>query len=1026
MTEGIPSQVFVANESTAQNLRRALTYLVENESVAAINERFTPLFEAFEQGVVGPDEFASAVAGALRDLANTSRGVRLKTALGEDRLERLRNSNTISDPDIQGRLNEALGGIPGGNPDTNPDTDTDTDRTSAPGEDPIQEELQQRFSNLSARSTEQSGAELENTEAVREHVTKLLEPVSAAYALSQDLTALENRVNAVVSDDSEATGAEHRLVPDSIRVNEQGNISFESTNSETRAKVSHEVLIDAVNFSLNNFFRQGHEKLNALDRKLAELRPPRTGEPSLTTQAVGHLTTAGGLALSGAILAQSIRQLEEGNTSPQAAVGTALGSYFTLHASYGGLKTALGPAIARRFGSQASKFTAAAERQLVRGLTRTGVIAEETAVNGLKFAGRSLGKAIGASLPFIGIAVGIYALTEDTIALTEGILEGDDLKIAQGVIDATADIASLALDTIGSVFPPAEIVTAPVSIIVNAIRFILDDAFGFIGQELDALPDDASDGEKAVAVLKGLGEGFSDVGKNTNIVEVIAGAIIDSVELDKEHDKRQAQLEVLRNPDNAFSEEELNGEPAINFNGGEASDNSGKVTFRLAEDGRSGELTLGEVTSANLEGGDGTLATDSITKTEKFSHEIHTIVLGTGESHTVNTHTEKAYLFWFIPVHSQTLISSYEADPDSLVGTYYGNGQDNTFIGLTSDDVGNTANAKVLLSNYEYHLNGEGGNDSFLLGASTNHVKGGAGADQYVIQEAAYVYQIARRGTRNGKPFGGVLVPINQLVRAGRYTEDDLFIYSTEFAVNYINNYATDDKTDVLSLQHLKAGQFLFSHSGNDLQILLPNQRTYRDLRWGTQGTDQVFAVIENFYQSADYRHLQIHTKDGYIYEYLEDDEDSSSYRLPQITGRILPYAPRIISNETTTTFIPGIQTYDVAVEVEALTGSPGFSLDNLTTLIGNDQNSRISGRGLDETIIGGDGENVLNGRGGKDTLIGGSGNDTIHGVPETTCWSPQGQLPFWVGTICTAKLTMMFWSRKFKPLSTAATDMMY
>ena len=59
---------------------------------------------------------------------------------------------------------------------------------------------------------------------------------------------------------------------------------------------------------------------------------------------------------------------------------------------------------------------------------------------------------------------------------------------------------------------------------------------------------------------------------------------------------------------------------------------------------------------------------------------------------------------------------------------------------------------------------------------------------------------------------------------------------------------------------------------------------------------------------------------------------------------------------------------------------SQGFPLDNLTTLIGNNQDSIISGRDLNETIIGGDGENVLDGRGGHDTIIGGAGNDTIHG----------------------------------------------
>ena len=954
------------------NFADAFQFLLENRSTAERQSQFNRVFEEIQAGRFASSEveaFIQASSDYYTSLGTRNSGAqdqqRFRDALGIGNLRALQRTEALS-PEFTPHLDNLLEGLSGGDPNPGdvpesdpilPDPETETpNEAPEPADESILEELQQRLRGLQSRSEAQSGVGLDDTEAAIEHATELLEPVNAAYAISQDLENLENRVNEIVDEYSEATGVEHSIDPDSIEVDEEGHISFKSINNETQAAVSHELRTDTFDFRLNNFFQRGNEKLDALDQRLAELRPAPSGEPSITTQAVGHLTTAGGLALSGAILAQSIRQLEDGNTSPEAAVGTALGSYFTLHAAYGGFKTALGPVIARRFGSQVSNFTAAAERQVIRGLTRTGVVAEETVAQGLKFAARGVGKAIGAAAPFVGIAVGVYALTEDTIALTEGILEGDDLKIAQGVIDATSDILSLGLDLIGSAFPPAEVVTAPISIIVNAIRFVLDDAFVFIGQELDALPDNASDEQKAIAVLTGLGEGILDVGKNLSPI----GAIIDSVDLDKQHDEQQAQLEILRNPDNAFSEEELNGEPAINFNGGEASYNAGLVTFRLGEDGTSGELTLGEVTSANLEGGDGTLPTDSITQTEQFSHSIHTIVLGTGESHMVTTHKESAYLFWFIPVHSQTLISEWRADPDSHRGTYYGNDQDNTFIGLTSSDVGNDTDAQRVLHDYEYHLFGEGGNDSFLLGASTNYVEGGAGSDQYVLEEVADIQRYNSAGQ----------------------------LYFADQTNNYINNYAEDGETDILVLQEVNRDQVRFRQVGENLVV--ERVESYRLIASGLDVPErapilQEIAQVENFYRSIEYRHLQIHTEDGYIFEYLEED----SFSPPQITGRILPEAPQtIIEDETTITFIPGIQNYDAATEFEA-NAINGF------TFIGNGQDSHISGRELDETIIGGEGENILDGRGGNDTLVGGFDNDTLQGGSGDDQLVATGSTPF-------------------------------
>ncbi len=797
------------------------------------------------------------------------------------------------------------------------------------------EELQDRLTAL-REPVKEEGEETFSAE----HVEELLTPVVAAAAISDDLSTLEAELNKIAAEQTEITGVEHTVDKTSIDISEEGHVNFDIVNTETGEKNSHVLNTDDLDFQLPEFLEKGHQKLQELETDRESLPTTKPGKtPKVTAQVVSHFTTVGGLVIGGAILAQSIRQLEEGNDSAQAKAGVALGSYFTLHAAYGGYKQFLAPVIARKFGSQIERFSAAAEKTAVKSIARVAGTGEELAAQGLKTAAKGISKVLGKAAPVVGFAVGVYALTEDSIALDQAIKDGNIVGVVQGTLDTISDVITIGLDAIGAVLPEAEIVTAPLSLIVNAIRFILDDVFGFISQELAALPEDASDGQKAVAVLKGIGEGLADIAKNLSPI----GAIVDSIELDKKHDRQQKQLDQLQNPDNYFSEEEINGEPAINFNGGDSSYNGGKITFRLAEDGKSGQLILGEVTSADLSQADVELPTHVIAKQERFSHSIHTIVLSVGESHKVHTHTEKAYLFWFIPVHSRVVIDSFEGDANSLVGTYYGNDQDNTFIGLTLEDVGDNADAQEILSHYKYRLYGQGGDDSFLLGDSSYYVEGGEGADHYVVEGDGVRAEVLDQ-------YGNII----------------------GFRPNHtIYNYAQDGKIDTVVLPDVPLDRITFFREYNyyaqnyfDLQIEIKKENS---------NTLLTTVGIKDYFRGENYRHIQFQTVDGYLFSI-------SIKKLTIYHGReIKPFlVGRIVPKATT-----GIQVYDATTDLQnelrfyedIIADTSSFSI-----IIGNDQDSRLKGSDLSETIIGGDGRNTLIGLGGNDTLIGGNDIDLFLG----------------------------------------------
>ena len=223
------------------------------------------------------------------------------------------------------------------------------------------EQLQDRLTNLKKKTGE------EVPEAVAaEQVEELLTPVVAGAAISDDLSTLEAEVKKRAAEETATTGVEHTVDPASIDISPEGHVNFDIVNTETGEKVSHFLNTDDLDFQLPKFLEKGHQKLQELETGRESLPTAKPGEtPRVTAQTVSHFTTAGGLVLGGAVLARSIRQLEDGNDSPEAKAGVALGSYFTLHAAYGGYKQFLAPVIARKFGSQVERFSAAAEKTAV-------------------------------------------------------------------------------------------------------------------------------------------------------------------------------------------------------------------------------------------------------------------------------------------------------------------------------------------------------------------------------------------------------------------------------------------------------------------------------------------------------------------------------------------------------------------------------------------------------------------------------------------------------------------------------------
>ncbi|XP_042070313.1 uncharacterized protein LOC102295251 isoform X2 [Haplochromis burtoni] len=255
------------------------------------------------------------------------------------------------------------------------------------------------------------------------------------------------------------------------------------------------------------------------------------------------------------------------------------------------------------------------------------------------------------------------------------------------------------------------------------------------------------------------------------------------------------------------------------------------------------------------------------------------IILGLGESHGLEHKTYEKKVLMFIPAGSVTVVSGYEAVSYSRYGTYRGNRDSNRFFAVQKSQ--DEHMIEVMLS-YYYRLHGEPGDDTFFLGPQRSYVEGSGGRDTYIIPE-------------NG---GKTIINNYDPSRA----QDNL-----HFSVDY---------------RHISV-----SKSGNDAVLTYEGSHTVR---------------IQNWFLGEDYRHMNMMSGDGVLFE-------------------------------ISSTVVSSVQL--VARGINKMFKTEGEVVDASQPLLRTVTN--IFGSQYDDELIGNGERNLIDGGGGiRDILIGAEGED--------------------------------------------------
>ena len=425
-----------------------------------------------------------------------------------------------------------------------------------------------------------------------------------------------------------------------------------------------------------------------------------------------------------------------GTSEVHSAVGTAFGVHGTIMSAFGAISsferddTTQGVISTVQAAHSLGSLTRLNEliekvgekallKAVAKGAAKVGLtkIAEKATSKLLKMAERDTERLLG-DIPYVGLAFDAYFIAEDIIDLTKAIKSKNKAEIALDsvhlILDISTTIAGFIVDALGPEFEP--IVWA-----LSLIRMSIDDFYYDISAELKKAH---GTGEKVLAFFKGLGEGF---------VDFLTGGLLSSLKLLNEQKKHDTELlNKFANPRLYFN---LSSDcKMIDFTDGSFSAYGGAISFKLNNDD-SFTVTISDVP------GEGGLYS---TKTRRFSCPgLTDIILGIGESETIEWKTQKAKFWAVIPVASAEIISGYKDDQNSLYGSYTGNKQNNTFIAYQGNfskvlpnecqDPEATGVVDLRLKNYFYILNGMAGNDTFFLGPQASHVTGGQGHDLYYL-----------------------------------------------------------------------------------------------------------------------------------------------------------------------------------------------------------------------------------------------------------------------------------------------------
>ena len=595
---------------------------------------------------------------------------------------------------------------------------------------------------------------------------------------------------------------------------------------------------------------------------------------------------------------------DSGRNTIHSAVGTAFGVHGTIMSAFGAISsfergdTAQGVISTVQAAHSLGSLTRLNEmiekvgekallKAVAKGAAKVGLtkIAEKASSKLLKMAERDTERLLG-DIPYVGLAFDAYFIAEDIVDLTKAIKSKNTEEIALDtvhlILDIGTTIASFIVDALGPEFEP--IVWA-----LSLIRMSIDDFYYDISAELKKAH---GTGEKILAFFKGLGEGF---------VDFLTGGLLRSLQQLSEQQKKDTELlHKFGNPRLYFN---LSSDcKIIDFTNGSFSAYGGGLHFKLNDDD-SFTVTISDAPDE---------AGVYSTKTQRFTCPgLTDIILGIGESQTIEWKTQEAKLWAVIPVASAQVINNYTDDQNSLYGSYTGNKENNTFIAYQGnfskvlpnecEDPEATGVVDFRLKNYFYILNGMAGNDTFFLGPQKSHVTGGQGHDLYYL------------GTHGGK--------------------------------TVIDNFAYDKLSDTLWL-NVSHGHVICGRKNYDLLIQYCGTHMVLVQNW--------FYPVTNDYR----RHLVILTRDG-----VQLKVKDLGFLNNQYTVDCLPLSIDLSRSGKSQYLNLSKSPY---TEVVTVTGS-----DKDDTILGNDESNFINAGPGSNILKGGEGEDtyMIKPKGGCDHI---------------------------------------------------------
>ncbi|OCT93505.1 hypothetical protein XELAEV_18011183mg [Xenopus laevis] len=344
-------------------------------------------------------------------------------------------------------------------------------------------------------------------------------------------------------------------------------------------------------------------------------------------------------------------------------------------------------------------------------------------------------------------------------------------------------MADAALDGIIFITALAGPEMLPITVALTIIRLVIDPLYNEIKHELDALPPNASVGDKFLAVIKGIGLALRDV-LNTfvDILEQINifGLIASISNLDKEHRKSMELVNQLQTVENYFKIlDEQDGDEChqiVDFTKGDSSAYGGNLRVELTEYGTMKVTIVNPITSGKLE--------QEITF--KKNCESLDLVMGIGEAVNIKLKQKSATILWFIPVKTEEVISSVTADETSLHGTYIGNAKPNRFFAVQQNVIDKLP---YTLDQYYYELYGNDGNDIFFLGPQKIFVHGGNGKDVYIIPKEGGQVEICNQASDRAMDLLIFNVPFQNIFAKKVFNDLALFYNNNHKAVmkNWFN-----------------------------------------------------------------------------------------------------------------------------------------------------------------------------------------------------------------------------------------------